>query len=248
MGNPIIDGIINAFILLFTGDPQIWQTILLSLRVSGLAVVFASMIGIPIGVVIGVKNFFGKSIIVSLINTLMGLPPVVVGLVVFLLISRAGPLGSLFLVYTPTAIMIGQIVIATPIISGITLAAVSSIDVSVIETAKTLGATRSQTWALIIREARVGILSGVAIGFGQSISEVGASMILGGNIEGFTRIMTTDIVLQTSQGNYGQALALGIMLITIAFIINSLVLTRLQFSSKKLAGKKIMSLGTLSTR
>ncbi len=248
MGNPIIDGIINAFILLFTGDPRIWQVILLSLRVTGLAVVYASMIGIPVGVIIGMKNFFGKNMVVSLINTLMGLPPVVVGLIVFLLISRSGPLGSLSLIYTPTAIMIGQIVIATPIISGITLAAVSSIDASVIETAKSLGATRAQTWALIIREARVGILSGVAIGFGQSISEVGASMILGGNIEGFTRIMTTDIVLQTAQGNYGEALALGIMLILIAFIINSLILTRLQFSSKKLAGKKIMSLGALSTR
>ncbi|MEM2907195.1 MAG: ABC transporter permease, partial [Candidatus Odinarchaeota archaeon] len=143
---------------------------------------------------------------------------------------------------TPTAIMIGQIIIATPIIAGVTLAGVSSIDISVIETAKSLGATRSQTWALIVREARVSILSGVAVGFGQSISEVGASMMLGGNIEGFTRVMTTDIVLQTSQGNYGQALALGLILIIIAFIINSVVLTRLQLRSKKLAGRRIMSI------
>jgi len=242
MGDPIIDGIINALILLFTGDPATWQVIFLSLRVSGLAVAFASMLGVPIGVIIGMNNFFGKNTIISLINTLMGLPPVVVGLVVFLLISRTGPLGSLSLLYTPTAIMIGQIIIATPIIAGVTLAGVSSIDISVIETAKSLGATRSQTWALIVREARVSILSGVAVGFGQSISEVGASMMLGGNIEGFTRVMTTDIVLQTSQGNYGQALALGLILIIIAFIINSLVLTRLQLRSKKLAGRRIMSI------
>lgn len=248
MQNTIIDGIISAFILLFTGDPATWQVILLSLRVSGLAVVFAAMLGIPIGVIIGMNNFFGKNTVVSLINTLMGLPPVVVGLVVFLAISRTGPLGSLSLLYTPTAIMIGQIIIAAPIIAGITLAAVSSIDVSVIETAKSLGASRRQTWSLIIREARVSILSGVAIGFGQSVSEVGASMMLGGNIEGFTRVMTTDIVLQTSQGNYGQALALGLTLIILAFIINSVILTRLQFSSKKLAGRKMIALGALSAR
>ncbi|MEM2109791.1 MAG: ABC transporter permease [Candidatus Odinarchaeota archaeon] len=242
MTDPIIDGIVNAFILLFTGDPATWQVILLSLRVSGLAVAFASMLGVPVGVIIGMNNFFGKNMIISLINTLMGLPPVVVGLAVFILISRTGPLGALSLLYTPTAIMIGQIIIATPIIAGVTLAGVSSIDISVIETAKSLGATRSQTWALIVREARVSILSGVAVGFGQSISEVGASMMLGGNIEGFTRVMTTDIVLQTSQGNYGQALALGLILIIIAFIINSVVLTRLQLRSKKLAGRRIMSI------
>ncbi|WEU40897.1 MAG: ABC transporter permease [Candidatus Odinarchaeum yellowstonii] len=241
MSNPIIDGIINALILIFTGDPETWQVIFLSLRVSGLAVAFATMLGVPIGVIVGLRNFFGKNLVISLINTLMGLPPVVVGLIIFLLISRSGPLGALGLLYTPTAIMIGQIIIATPIIAGVTLAGVSAIDISVIETAKSLGATGTQTWGLVVREARVNILSGVAVGFGQSISEVGASMILGGNIEGFTRVMTTDIVLQTSQGNYGQAIALGLILIIIAFIINSLVLTRLQLKSKKLAGRKIMS-------
>jgi tungstate transport system permease protein len=241
MNNPIIDGIINALILIFTGDPETWQVIFLSLRVSGLAVAFATMLGVPIGVIVGLRNFFGKNLVISLINTLMGLPPVVVGLIIFLLISRSGPLGALGLLYTPTAIMIGQIIIATPIIAGVTLAGVSAIDISVIETAKSLGATGTQTWGLVVREARVNILSGVAVGFGQSISEVGASMILGGNIEGFTRVMTTDIVLQTSQGNYGQAIALGLILIIIAFIINSLVLTRLQLKSKKLAGRKIMS-------
>jgi tungstate transport system permease protein len=173
----------------------------------------------------------------------MGLPPVVVGLAVFLVLSRSGSLGFLGLLYTPTAIMIGQIIIASPIIAGITLAAVSSIDASVIENAKSLGATRVQTWFLILREARIGILSGIAIGFGQSISEVGASMILGGNIEGFTRILTTAVVLETGRGLYGSAIAYGVILLLLAFIINSLVLTRLQFRTKGTAGKKIAALG-----
>jgi tungstate transport system permease protein len=233
------DGIIEGFILLFTGDPYTWQIILLSLRVTGLAIIFSACIGIPIGILIGITNFRGKRIIISIVNTLMGLPPVVVGLVVFLALSRSGIFGFLELLFTPTAIMIGQIIIASPIITGITLASVSSIDISVIENAKSLGATRTQVWWLLLREARIGIFSGIAIGFGQSISEVGASMIVGGNIEGFTRILTTNIVLETSRGAFGAAVASGIILILLAFIVNSIILTRLQFSVKKTAGKKI---------
>lgn len=245
MQQSIIDGIIQAFILLFTGDPYTWSVILLSLRVSAMATLFASLIGIPIGVVVGMNDFFGKRIIVSLINTLMGLPPVVVGLVVFLVLSRSGIFGPLGLLFTPTAIIIGQMIIATPIIAGITMAAVSSIDVGVIETAKSLGATRTQTWWLLLKESRIGIFSGITIGFGQSISEVGASMIVGGNIEGFTRVLTTAVVLETRQGFYGQAIALGLILILIAFIINSLILTRLQFGVKGTASKKLATVGTL---
>ncbi|MFX0097502.1 MAG: ABC transporter permease [Candidatus Hodarchaeota archaeon] len=245
MQQSIIDGIIQAFILLFTGDPYIWSIIFLSLRVTATATLFASLIGIPIGIVVGMNDFFGKRVIVSLINTLMGFPPVVVGLIVFLALSRSGLFGALGLLFTPTAIIIGQMIIAAPIIAGITMAAVSSIDVAVIETAKSLGAARTQTWFLILKEARIGIFSGIAIGFGQSISEVGASMIVGGNIEGFTRVLTTAVVLETRQGSYGSAIALGLMLMIIAFIINSLILTRLQFNVKGTAGRKLATVGRL---
>ncbi|MHA1238913.1 MAG: ABC transporter permease [Candidatus Odinarchaeia archaeon] len=227
----IWDGMLEAFRLLLTGDPEIWSIVLLSLRVSLTAVFFAALAGIPIGCLIGLNKFPGKTVVINLINTFMGLPPVVVGLVVFLALSSSGPLGFLDLLYTPTAIVIAQFIIATPIVAGICMAAVSSIDKSVIDTAKSLGATKTQVWWLTVKEARIGILGGIAVAFGQSISEVGASIIVGGNIRGFTRVLTTAVVLETRQGAFGVAIALGLVLILLAFIVNSVILTRLQFKS-----------------
>lgn len=204
----------------------------LTLRVSGTAVAIGALVGIPLGAAIGLKDFFGKRFLISVINTLMGLPPVVVGLFVYLILSTSGPLGMLQLLYTPTAMIIAQLIMAIPIVIGITFSSVSSVDKAVRDKALSLGATKMQLMFTILSEAKIGILTAVIAAFGGAISEVGAVMIVGGNIRWATRVLTTAIVIETELGRFDVAIALGIILLSLAFIINW-ILTRMQWSGLK---------------
>jgi len=221
-----MQGIRQVFELLVSGNNEIYEIIFLSLRVSLLAVFIGMLLGIPVGSFLGLTNFPGKRLLTNFLYTLMGLPPVIAGLIVYLLLSRSGPFGSQQLLFTPTAMVIAQVLLVTPIITGLTMAAVAGKDRDITETAITLGATRAQAAWIIIKEARGTILVGVITGFGRAIAEVGAVMMVGGNILHQTRVMTTAIVLQTRQGNNDTALALGIILLGISFIINGLIVTK----------------------
>jgi len=208
---------------------------LLSLRVSGTAVLIGSFIGVPIGTFLGLKSFKGKKMLMhfinimlrSVINTFMGLPPVVVGLFVYLILTTSGPLGPLGLLYTPTAMIITQLIMAVPIIIGVTMSAVGRVEKAIREKALLLGATDTQAAWMVLREARMGVLTAIIAAFGAAISEVGGIMITGGNIRWVTRTLTTAIVVETNLGNFDLAIALGVILLGIAFIIN-LVLTVIQ--------------------
>jgi len=223
----ILDGIKKALVLLFTLDGEAVRITLLSLQVSGFATLISVGLGMSAGVAIGLSDFPGKKIIVSMVNTGMGLPPVVVGLFVTILLWRSGPLGFLGLLYTPAAIVIAQALIATPIVTGITLAAIQHLPKNLRLQILALGATRLQMVWLLIREARLPLLAAVMAGFGGVISEVGASIMVGGNIRGYTRVLTTATVMETSRGNFDLAIALGIILLVLTFVIN-LVLTTMQ--------------------
>ncbi|MEM2962808.1 MAG: ABC transporter permease [Candidatus Bathyarchaeia archaeon] len=219
---------------------EVWNITLLSLRVSGTAVLIGSSIGIPVGVFLGLKRFEGKNTLMrfvditlkSIVNTFMGLPPVVVGLVVYLLLTASGPLGWLRLLYTPTAMVITQLIMVIPIVIGVTMSAVGSIDKTVRERALSLGATETQAAWLVLKEARTGVLTSVIVAFGAAISEVGGIMITGGNIRWATRTLTTAIVVETELGNFPLAVSLGVILLSIAFTIN-LLLTILQVRGMK---------------
>ena len=219
----IVEGIQKAFQLIFTLDKEIFIIVLLSLRVSLTAVVLASLLGVYLGFLMAVKDYWGKRFSVSLVNTLLALPTVVIGLIVYSLISRRGPLGIFGLLYTPSAMIIGQFILATPIIIALTHSAVQGIDKRVRNTALTLGATESQSAWMVIKEARYAVLAAVITGFGRVIAEVGAAMMLGGNIKGSTRTITTAIALETSKGEFGFGIALGIILLIIAFSVNILL-------------------------
>lgn len=223
----VIGGLLSAFGLLASFDPEVYGIIFLSLGVSGIAVLFASLLGIPAGAYVGLRDFPGKKIVVSLTNTLMGIPPVVVGLFVYLLLSASGPLASLRILYTPAAMAISQFVMCLPIVAGITMAAVKSVDNRIGLTAISLGANGYQSTLAVVREARIGIVTAVIAAFGAAISEVGAIIMVGGNIRFYTRTLTTAIVSETRMGAFGFALALGIVLLLIAFLIN-IFLSRLQ--------------------
>jgi tungstate transport system permease protein len=219
----IIEGMQKAFQLILTLDSEIFNIVLLSLRVSLTAVLLASLLGVYIGFLMAVKDYWGKKFSVALMNTLLALPTVVIGLIVYSLISRRGPLGVFGLLYTSSAMIIGQFILATPIIIALTHSAIQGIDKRVRDTALTLGATDVQSAWMVIKEARYAVLAGVITGFGRVIAEVGAAMMLGGNIKGTTRVMTTAIALETSKGEFGFAIALGILLLLIAFVINILL-------------------------
>jgi len=227
MSNDIIDGIIEAFWLLFSFDNEIWGIIEVSFRVSLTSTVIALLIALPIGSYIGLRNFRGKKALTNIINTFMGFPPVVMGLVVYLLLSRTGPFGSLGLLYSTTAMILAQLLLAVPIITGTAKAAIESVDPTLKETVLSLGANERQLWWELIKHSKKSIIAGFLVAFGQAISEVGAVMIVGGNIRWETRTFTTSIVLQTRMGEFGMAIALGIVLISLAFILNY-GLTRLQ--------------------
>jgi tungstate transport system permease protein len=223
----IIDGFANALELLATFNSEIYQIMFLSLFVSLSATMIASAFGIPLGSLIGLKRFRGKEFVKTLTYTLMGLPPVVAGLAIFLILMNEGPLGMLNLLYTPTAVIIAETALALPIIVGLTISAVSSVPREVRETAISLGATEWQSTVTILSEARIGLVTAIVAGFGSCISEVGAVMIVGGNIKYQTRVLTTSIMVSTSMGDYGFALALGIILLILAFLVN-VPLVRLQ--------------------
>jgi len=219
----------HALRLLLSGDPAMFEIVWLSLRVSALAIIFAGLLGIPLGSWLGLKRFVGRRLIVALLYTGMGFPPVVVGLFVYLLLSRNGVLGSLGWpwlphLFTPAAMVIGQVIIATPLISGFTMVAVMSVDSNLRLQLISLGATPWQATRAVLSEARVGVIVSMVAGFGSVISEVGAVMLLGGNIEGSTRVMTTAIVLETSKGNFDLALAMGMVLLALTFAVNVVVL------------------------
>ena len=223
----ILEGIKKAFWLLVTLDPEVLGITFLSLKVSGLATLISLLIGIFVGIAVALARFPGKRIVVSLINTGMGLPPVVVGLFVTIFLWRNGPLGVFGLLYTPAAMIIAQAVIATPIVMGITVAAIQHLPPKLRLQILALGATRMQMMWLLIREARLPLLAAVMAGFGGVISEVGASIMVGGNIKGYSRVLTTATVMETGRGNFEVAIALGIILLLLAYFIN-LILTHIQ--------------------
>jgi tungstate transport system permease protein len=196
------------------------QTILLSLRVSGTATLIAVLIGMPIGALIGLRRFRGRGFVVAMIHTGFALPPVVIGLFVFMMLSRNGPAGDLNLLFTPAAMVIAQALLASPYVAGITLAAVQAVPADVRWQARALGASPLRATLTHMREARLGLVAAVIAGFGAVISEVGAVMMVGGNIAGETRVMTTAIVLETRRGNFRTAVALGLVLLVIAFTVN----------------------------
>ncbi|MHA1149929.1 MAG: ABC transporter permease [Promethearchaeota archaeon] len=231
MTDELIEGMIQALILIFTFDGEIWGIVFLSIKVSGISVFFAAVIGIPIGSFIALREFRGKKVISNLLNTFMGFPPVVMGLIIFLFLSRGGPFGPMELLYTTTAMIIAQLFLAIPIVIGTSKAAIESIDLDLKETIISMGASEPQLWWELIKEGKKSILAGVIVAFGQAISEVGAVMIVGGNIRWHTRVFTTAIVQQTRMGEFGMAIALGLILIIIAFILNY-SLTYLQFSEE----------------
>jgi len=231
---------LKAMELIISIDPEVLAITFLSLQVSGTAVLLGSIVSILLGAFLGLKSFRGKRPLISFINvlsrstvnTFMGLPPVVVGLVVYLLLSSSGPLGPLQLLYTPTAMIAAQLIMVIPIITGVTMAAVGGVDKAIWERALSLGATEWQTALTVLREARMGLLTAIVAAFGAAISEVGGIMIVGGNIRWSTRVLTTAIVYETELGNFEVAMALGIVLLALAFVVN-LALTYLQVKGVK---------------
>lgn len=228
----IWSGLQQGLRLLFRGDPYLWQITSLSAQVSGTALAISALMGVPLGALLGMARFPGRRLVQAVIYTGMGLPPVVVGLVVYLFLSRSGPLGSLGLawippLFTPGAMIVAQVIIATPMIIGFTMTAVASVGPDLRRQVRALGATRLQTTLAVLREARLGVLVSLVAGLGSIISEVGAVMMVGGNIEGSTRVLTTAIMLETRQGNFDLAIGLGLVLLTLSFGIN-LVAAQLQ--------------------
>lgn len=223
----ILQGIVQAFVMIFSGDPEIYEITWLTLKVSGTATIISLIVGVPLGMFLAWTKFPGRKIYISIVNTMMGFPPVVVGLWVFLFLARSGPLGDLELLFTPAAIVIAQSIIATPIITGLTSAAIMQVDERMRLQIRALGATKRQTLILVIREARYSLLAAVIAGFGAAISEIGASMMVGGNIKGYTRVLTTATVMETSKGNTEVAIGISIILLTLAYLV-TLGLTLLQ--------------------
>jgi tungstate transport system permease protein len=213
-------GVHQALVLLGGGDREVWSILWLSLVVSGTATFIALLIGIPVGTLLALGRFPGRRFAISAVNTGMGLPPVVVGLFVSLLLWRSGPFGDLEILYTPAAIVIAQAVIAAPIVTGITLAAVGSVPAAFRLQLLGLGASRVQMVWIVLREARLPMLAAVMAGFGGVISEIGASMMVGGNIKGHTRTLTTAMVLETGKGNFDVAIALALLLLILIFAVN----------------------------
>jgi tungstate transport system permease protein len=217
----------EALQLLLSGDAELYGIIARSLLISGMATLVAMLVGIPLGYTLARGRFPGRTLLLGVVNTGMGMPPVVVGLVVWLLLTRSGPFGNLELIYTPQAMIIAQFVIATPLIVGFTAASIQALPAQLPDLLTSLGAGRVQALWILSREARLGLLAAVMAGFGAIVSEVGASMTVGGNLRGSTRVLTTAIVTETGRGNLPVALALGCLLLSLAFAVN-LLLTLVQ--------------------
>ena len=216
----IIEGFGKAFFLILHLDPELLSIILLSLKVSGTALIVATTLGLPLGALTALKHFPGRSFIISVLNTSMGLPPVVVGVFLYLLLSRSGPLGFMALLYTPLAMIVAQSILAFPFVAALSHSAIMKIDPLIKKASLTLGATSFQVTTAMVREARYGIMAAIIAALGRVMAEVGAILIVGGNIAGFTRVMTTTIALESDKGNFALALALGIVLLMISFVIN----------------------------
>ncbi len=210
-----------AFNLIFSFNAEVYLIVWASLRISLVAVIIASLISVPLGLLIQRHSFTGKRLLLQSLNTLMALPTVVVGLLLYGMFTRQGPLGDLGILFSPAAIMIGQCILIMPIILNLTISAAASADKRIIPTSKALGANNIQQNLLFIGEIHFALVAAVVTGFGRAISEVGVAMMLGGNIEGYTRTMTTAIALETSKGEFEFALALGVLLLAAAFIVNA---------------------------
>jgi tungstate transport system permease protein len=223
----LADAVRDAVRLLAGLDPDVRGIVLLSLRVSATAIIFGVAIGLPVGILLALARFPGRRLLIAIVHTGFALPPVVVGLLVYLLLSRSGPAGDLQLLFTPTAMILAQAILAAPYVAGVSLAAIQSVPSDVRLQARALGATRWRAVLTHVREARLGVGAAVIAGFGAVLSEVGAVLLVGGNIRGETRVMTTAIVLETRRGNFALAIALAMILLGIAFVINVL-LTRMQ--------------------
>lgn len=218
--NEIVNGLAQAAQLIVTLDPEVMEITALTLQIALLSTSIATIISVPLGGVIHFREFRGKRVLVNIIQTLYALPTVIAGLLVFLLISRAGPFGEFRLLFTPAGMVIAQVVLIMPIMIGLTITALSGVDRITRDTIVALGASEGQAILTLLREARFAILGAVVLGFGRAISEVGAAMMIGGNIRGYTRVLTTAIALETSMGNISFSLALGIILLAIALIVN----------------------------
>lgn len=210
----------TAVALIISLDPEVFNAVFTSVSVAVWSTLLAALLGIPLGISIGIGTFPGRRLVITTLNTLMALPTVVVGLIVYGFLSRQGPLGGFNLLFTPQAMVIGQTILATPIIANYSLGTVAGADPRIIPTAQTLGAGPAQCFMQLLVEVRFGIMAAVIAGFGRVIAEVGVAMMLGGNIRGYTRTMTTAIAMETSKGEFAFGLALGVILMTVALVVN----------------------------
>lgn len=217
-----LDSFLSAITMVIALDPEMLEIVIVSLRVSCISTLIAAMAGVPLGFIIAYSSVPGKRLIITLLNTLLALPTVVIGLLVYTFISRRGIFGVYDLLYTQNAIIIGQVILIIPLVTALTIAAINRIDERYRKTARTLGANSLQTALVILREARFSIGAAVISAFGRVISEVGISMMLGGNIKGFTRTMTTAMALEYDKGSFTLAIALGLVLMTISLLMNVL--------------------------
>ena len=217
--------LIQAFSLMFTPGSELSQIVLLTLQMAAFSTVISTAIGVPLGVIIGLYRFPGKRVVIRILNTLMGLPPVLAGLIVFFILSRSGPLGSLRLLYTLPAMVTAQVVLITPIVCGLSATAISGVAPRVHETAHGMGLSRRRELLCLLYECRSQLFSILFVAFGRSIGEVGAVMLVGGNVQYKTRVMTTAIMLETNMGHFEYAVALGIALLVVSFVITSVALT-----------------------
>ena len=216
----LLAGVRQALVWLYSGHAEVYSIVWVSVQIVVIATALASLLGVPLGCSIALRSFLGKRLVVSLFNTLLAMPTVVIGLTVYAFLSRRGPLGALGLLFTPWAIIIGDVILALPIIVALTIAAVQGVDLRVRETALSLGASPSQAALAVLVEGRLAICGAIVAGFGRVIAEVGVAMMLGGNIRGYTRTITTAIALETSKGEFALGLALGGILLVVAFVAN----------------------------
>jgi tungstate transport system permease protein len=221
--NDLLTGFETAVRLILTADPEVLDITFRTLQITCSSVVVSTIIAIPLGTAITFRNFYGKKALISVIQTLYALPTVIVGLLCYMLLSRSGPFGDLKWMFTPNGMIFGQTILIIPIMTGLTIAALQTIDPIITDTIRSLGASRLQFLTSHLREARFAIMAGIIVGFSRAISEVGTAIMIGGNIKGHTRVLTTAISLQTSMGNFNLSLALGIILLTVALIINLLM-------------------------
>ena len=223
----IWDGLRESFRILGSGDRDVWEIATRSLLISGSATAISMVIGIVLGAALAFRRFLGRNLAVALVNTGMGFPPVVIGLIVAILLWRSGPFGQLHLIYTPLAMVIAQTLLATPIVTAFTFAALSSLPPRLRPQLYALGASRRQMLWLVMQEARLPLLAALMAGFGHAVSEVGASLMVGGNLSGETRVLTTAVLLDVQRGEFASAIALSLILLTLVFLVN-LVLTSVQ--------------------